>query len=82
MVIPGIGRIVHYRLSASDIEKFLAGSVIAGEYYPAMVIRSWPDSRPDSTAIDLQVFTGGAHLFSVRGALAGDGDGQWTWPPR
>lgn len=84
-----IGRIVHYRLSEWDVRDadlhsgkpagVALNGLKAGDYCPAMVVRTWPGSA----AVNLRVMVDGPVSTMWKTSIAqGDGEGQWTWPPR
>jgi hypothetical protein len=82
---PSIGRIVRYKLSDDDAlsininrqESQSLGNVAwPGDVYPAMVVRTW------DTSVQLQVFLDGPDTYWATSVLEGDGERQWSWPPR
>jgi len=84
-----IGRIVHYKLSDTDVAiirdrristRTSGNSVAAGDVFPAIVIRRWGDTLESS--IQLQVFLDGNDTFWATSVSEGDGERQWSWPPR
>lgn len=48
-MIPSIGRIVHYVLSAHDINK--------GEHRPAIIVKIFDETPTEQSSVNLQVFT-------------------------
>lgn len=52
--------------------------VIAGDVLPMIVTRTydWTD------AINGQIFLDGSDTLWVQDVKEGDGEGQWSWPPR
>jgi hypothetical protein len=56
----------------------IGNSVTAGDYYPAMVVRTWPGS----ISHNLQVFLDGCDVYWTTSRTEGDQEGQWCWPPR
>jgi hypothetical protein len=82
---PSIGRIVHYKLNEGDAlfinnkrikDQTVANSVWAGDVYPAIVVRTW------DTSVQLQVFLDGPDTYWATSVQEGDGERQWSWPPR
>jgi hypothetical protein len=80
-----IGRIVLYRIAEGDRRAIISrrqqnnipGNVPGiGEQYPAIVVRTWP------TSVQLQVFLDGPDTYWATSVSEGDGDRQWSWPPR
>lgn len=80
-----LGRIVHYQLSETDVaiirdrriaSKTVANSVWAGDIFPAIVVRTW------DTSVQLQVFLDGNDTYWATSVSEGDGERQWSWPPR
>ncbi len=86
--VPTIGRIVHYKLSDSDVGIIeqrrgpgVGGNqVLAGQNYPALIVRTWGDT-PES-AVQLQVFLDGNDTYWATSRVSGHAPGQWIWPPR
>lgn len=58
----------------------VGNGVNAGDVYPAMVVRRWGDT-PES-CIQLQVFLDGNDTYWATSVNEGDGERQWSWPPR
>ncbi len=92
---PTIGRIVHYRLSAKDVESIrqlrgapsvqhLAGSPVAeGDVVPLTIVRVWPDLYgPGLPGVNGQALLDGRDSHWVTSAREGTGPGTWSWPPR
>lgn len=89
MQLPTIGRIVHYTLSAQDVNAIKNGRLVAstgshqandvaaGQVYPAIVVRTF-----GGDAANLRVFLDGIDLYWATSRGEGDGEGQWIWPPR
>jgi hypothetical protein len=81
-MIPTIGRIVHYQLSAQDAGEINAAAPVPknpaheGDIYPALVVRVWDGSE----LTNLQVFYDGAGSHWARSRREGDGPGTWAWP--
>jgi len=89
---PSIGRIVHYRLSDVDIDglepdgaplRDRLNGLVAGDYIPAMVVRTWAEPASHAKLVNLRCFPDGAVATLWRTSVEqGDGNGQWTWPPK
>lgn len=92
---PSVGRIVHYRLSGSDVDQINAHDPIdhtgvrpqhrnpvhEGDVYPATVVRVFsPD--PASTVANLQVHLDGRTNHWATSRSEGEQAGNWFWPPR
>jgi hypothetical protein len=87
--LPTVGRIVHYRLSESDVQsiKFARSAaggmypqgnpVAPGDTYPAVVVRTFGGPN-----VNLQVLLDGPDSFWATSRPEGDGPGTWCWPPR
>lgn len=58
----------------------IGNKVAAGDVFPAIVVRRWSDV-PTST-IQLQVFLDGNDTFWATSVAEGEGERQWSWPPR
>lgn len=87
MTPPTIGRIVHYRLTETDVARIeqsrggdSPGNRIApGFVYPAIVVRT----SDDTDAVNLQVFLDGPDTYWVTSRPGSQFvDGCWFWPPR
>jgi len=85
-----IGRIVHYRLSDGDKDAINArrgetavhaNYVYAGDYLPAMITAVFGGSTGPGS-VNLKVFVDGDWDYWATSRPEGDGNGQWTWPPR
>lgn len=83
-----IGRIVHYRpdgqaiafinATFADPRRNEQGNMVRdGEIFPAMIIRVWPGGL-----VNLQVFLDGDATYWATSVHAGEGAGEWSWPPR
>ena len=85
-MIPSIGRIVCYRLSAEDVVAIKGnrtvrptGNVVnEGEVYPAMIVRTWGNT--EGSRCQLQVFLDGADTFWATSRHEGSENGTW-YPP-
>lgn len=78
---PTVGRIVFFKLPRT-MEGLLAQSL--GEHRPAMITRVLDDEHVNlSVTLDAPNDTAShaMHAF-VTACKAGDGEGQWSWPPR
>jgi hypothetical protein len=83
---PTIGRVVHYKMAASDVASIIAKRLKdgtsgntpgVGELYPATVVRVWGGS-----AANLQVHLDGPDTHWATSRTEGEAEGQWIWPPR
>lgn len=93
-MVPSIGRIVHYRLSASDVTEINrqrtsepgagrgGNSPAEGHVYPAMIVRVWSETPAEDEHIQLQVFLDGNDAYWATSRHQGDGLGEWFAPPR
>lgn len=89
MNAPTIGRIVHYRLSTTDVQQIderrreaggqRGNSAVPGDVYPAVVVRTFGDSL----GVNLRVLLDGpdTHWATSRG-YGVETPGCWFWPPR
>lgn len=90
---PTVGRIVHYRMSAEDIETVRVqlqnnpltllnqfNAPRTGQPYAA-VVTSVTD-HPAHPDVNLNVFLDGPFGYFAASRVEGDGDGTWCWPPR
>jgi hypothetical protein len=55
-------------------------AVRPGDVFPAMIVRVFPGNPHD--VVNLQVHLDGNDLFWATSRHAGDGNGEWDWPPR
>lgn len=55
----------------------IGNAVKAGDEFPMIVVRVWPDDR-----ISGQVFLDGSDVFWATSVDEGDDAGKWFWPPR
>lgn len=83
---PTIGRIVHYRLSAGDVQSINIqhaardrNAVHADMVLPAMVTAVFGE---ESGTANLAVQLDGTGTYWATSRAEGDGQGQWSWPPR
>jgi hypothetical protein len=94
---PTIGRIVHYTLDASDVQRVsntrqsLAGVIGApqgnfptvGDVYPMLITRVWDYGTPNPDAmVNGQVFLDGNDCLWVTSVKAGEGPHTFAWPGR
>lgn len=89
-MIPSIGRIVHYRLTESDVASISYqhdGTVKscnvprAGDVYPLVITRVW-DEPTEESGINGQVMLDGNFTLWVTSRSQGDDLGNWSAPPR
>lgn len=80
-----VDQIMRQRTTGADIaarihgaQAYSGNSVAPGDYYPAIVVRTWPGA----TAVNLQVMLDGCDNYWATSRTEGDQDGQWCWPPR
>lgn len=52
----------------------------AGDVYPAGIVRVW--GTGETAACNLRVWLDGTDDLWALSRVQGDGDGQWSWPPR
>lgn len=71
-MIPTVGRIVHFRFP--ELEQ---GTNNHGPLAPAIITRVWSD-----TCVNLKVIADGPADIWKTSVIQGDGDAQWSWPPR
>lgn len=83
---PTIGRIVHYRLSAGDVQSINIqhpprdrNAVREGQVLPATVTAVFGEA---SGSANLAVQLDGVGTYWATSRPEGDGPGQWSWPPR
>jgi hypothetical protein len=53
----------------------------AGQVFPAQIVRIF-DPEGDSGTSNLQVFLDGNDTYWATSRKTGNGEGDWTWPPR
>lgn len=88
-----VGRIVHYKLSASDCQTInesrnlpngmrRAGNPVQpGDIVPAIVVHVWPNEYgPDYEGFNGQAFLDGSDTLWLTSVKEGPGEGQWQWP--
>jgi hypothetical protein len=84
---PAPGRIVHYRLTATDVAAInvrrangtdVGNSVQEGQHPPAIVTAFWPNEFGDQPGINAQVFLDGNDSLWVTSKKEGDSNGEWT----
>lgn len=88
-MIPTIGRIVHYTLSAQEAAQIntlrgpmtnQANPAYEGDVYPMMIVRVW-GNNPDS-AVQGQVFIDGNFTLWATSVYHGEGPRTYAWPER
>lgn len=88
---PTVGRIIHYKLSDTDVATIDAltyaaeasvkrNPVVEGQVFPAVIVRVWGPA--DDSAVNLQVLLDGDCSYWATSRVPGDLPGQWIWPPR
>lgn len=90
---PSLGRIVHYKLTATDCElierqdasgKTLPhpgrNNVYEGQVFPAMVVAVFGNGEHLNLKVFLDGGPGAEYWATSR--PEGDQPGQWSWPPR
>lgn len=87
MMLPSLGRIVHYKMSDWDVDALRASdpsthrnAVVAGQVCPAMIVRVWGET--ETSAVNLQVYLDGDCSYWATSRVQGDEPGQWSAPPR
>lgn len=86
---PTIGRIVHYKLTSSDVaiinqqdphQPSRRNPVSEGQVYPAMVVAVFGNGEH----VNLKVFLDGGPSAECWATSRPEGDapGTWCWPPR
>lgn len=87
--IPSIGRIVHYRLSTSDVEAInrrrgaqahIGNEVLEGDVFPMLITKTW-GSEPTS-CVNGQVFLDGNDCLWATSVRVGEGPRTFSWPMR
>lgn len=56
--------------------------VKAGDVYPMLITRIWAEEPTETTAVQGQVFLDGNDNLWVTSVQQGDGERQWSAPPR
>jgi hypothetical protein len=91
-MIPTVGRIVHYTLTANDaaaIKKARADAGFAtqhgnepheGDVLPMLIVRPWGEI--EGVSANGQVFLDGNDTFWATSRTEGEGPGHWSVPPR
>jgi hypothetical protein len=90
-MIPTIGRIVLYTLTADDAEQIrrwrttgvlihIGGGVAENMEFPMMIV--WVYGADPTSAVNGQVFLDGNDVFWTQSVCIGEGPGSWRWPPR
>lgn len=92
--VPAICRIVKYTLNDIDVRRineqraYSAGhpselrgnTVVAGDVFPLIIIRTWGDTS--TSAVNGQLLLDGNDTLWLTSVTCGDGQGQFTWPER
>lgn len=73
-----IAKLINGNVWPAGAQAHIGNSVAPGDYYPALVVRTWPGA----TSVNLQVFLDGCDVYWATSRTDGDGEGQWCWPPR
>lgn len=91
-MIPTIGRIVHYKLSATDALRIngnwrkgdgTGNASAEGDVVPLIIVRVWPDEFGTGVAgVNGQAILDGNDTLWVTSAKEGTEPGTWSWPPR
>jgi hypothetical protein len=90
-MIPTVGRIVHYTLTAADAEAIVWyrsgdaptrwGNVPReGDILPMLIVKTWGDT--EGAEVNGQVFLDGNDTFWATSRTEGEGPGHWSEPPR
>lgn len=88
--MPTVGRIVHYTLSAQDVQRIsprrtssnavhIGNEPREGDVVPMMIVRVW---QSDQHSVNGQAFLDGTDVLWVTSAIEGSVPGTWAWPPR
>lgn len=85
-MVPTIGRIVHYTLTAQDaiaintrrVGYTVANGATEGDVYPMLIVRTWGD-QPESL-VQGQVFIDGNFTHWVTSVGVGEGPRTYAWP--
>jgi len=70
----------HSAREQNGFQVHVGNSAEVGQVYPAIVVRTWGDTP--AASIQLQVFLDGNDTFWATSVNEGDGERQWSWPPR
>lgn len=61
----------------------IGNSAYVGQVVPLLIVQVWPNEYgPDFDGVNGQAFLDGNDALWVTSAREGDGQGQWSWPPR
>lgn len=78
---PSLGRIVLYRMTEVDCQIVAGRGKLnlprPGDQYPAVIVRTF-----GSTTVNLSVLLDGESTYWATSRAEGDGESQWSWPPR
>lgn len=85
-MIPTIGRLVHYTLSAQDAERvnalrgdtYSANKSAEGDVFPMLIVHCWGETA--SSYVNGQVFIDGNFTLWVTSVAVGDGPRTFAWP--
>ncbi len=90
-MIPSVGRIVHYRLSAKqaletnerrlDKPSHYHGNFASeGDVYPMLIVRLWTEAPDEESVVQGQVFLDGNDTLWTTSVKQGTEVGQWSDP--
>lgn len=74
---PTVGRIVHYKVSAHDSLAVKSNGIRQEDILPAVIVRVWNDA-----GVNIKILCDGPIDCWKTSVTMGDGEGQWSWPPR
>ncbi len=88
---PTVGRIVHYKLSETDVQRIWqhraeqtgchGNPVSPGEVVPMIIAVVWPNEYGENVpGVNGQAFLDGNDSLWVTSAKEGMEAGQWSWP--
>jgi hypothetical protein len=63
----------------TGFQAHVGNHVNAGDVFPAVVVRVW---SPEVGTANLHVFLDGNDTYWATSRVQGDGECQWSWPPR
>lgn len=91
-MIPTTGRIVHYTLTANDVDAIKRNRIAAenarifgnelseGDILPMLIVHPWGET--EGSAVNGQVFLDGNDTYWATSRTEGEGPGHWSVPPR
>ena len=94
MMIPSVGRTVHYTISDAQAKLinerraesngiYYGNQASAGQVYPMLITRVWDaPTQNENSAVQGQVFLDGNDTFWVTSGHQGEGEYYWFEPPR